>query len=191
MTMAEGSELTCLDYSFYNLTEVADLEAEEPRQEGKKQTIKRTDDGKFHCRNLKLNNNAITELGTLKPTIELLLVDPYLLTWLDLSFNLLTKIDAVICDLRELKILYLHGNNITQINEVDKLAGLENLQKLSLHGNPVEKVKNYKCYVLCLIQTLKNFDMSSITKNDRKNMNIMSNLQCVTRGMKKKRGAED
>jgi len=183
---SDGSDATsCLDFSFCNLTECADLEGEEPREEGKK-TIKRTEDGKFICRNLKLNNNSITELSSLKPSLELLLADPYMLTWLDLSFNAMTKIDPVILDLHELKIFYLHGNSISEIKEVDKLAGLPLLQKLTLHGNPVEKVKNYKCYVLCRIPTLKNFDMSSITKNDRRNMGIMSNLQCVTRGMKKK-----
>ena len=35
-------------------------------------------------------------------------------------------------------MLYLHGNNIGRLVEVDKLSGLANLRLLTLHGNPIE-----------------------------------------------------
>jgi hypothetical protein len=35
------------------------------------------------------------------------------------------------------QVLYMHGNNISRLSEVRKLAALPALQKLTLHGNPV------------------------------------------------------
>ena len=40
-----------------------------------------------------------------------------------------------------MEILYLHGNSISNIKEVDKLANLSGLRKLTLHGNEIEKEK--------------------------------------------------
>ena len=40
-----------------------------------------------------------------------------------------------------LEILYLHGNSITNLREVDKLSALTKLRKLSLHGNEIDKEK--------------------------------------------------
>ena len=47
----------------------------------------------------------------------------------------------VLCQFQNLQILYLHGNTITNLNEVDKLIELPNLKKLTLHGNPIENDK--------------------------------------------------
>ena len=47
----------------------------------------------------------------------------------------------ILLDFTNLEILYLHGNSIADIKEVDKLAGLRNLRKLTLHGNGIEKEK--------------------------------------------------
>jgi len=43
--------------------------------------------------------------------------------------------DKVFCEFSSLQILYLHGNSIKEITEVDKLADLNLLRKLTLHGN--------------------------------------------------------
>jgi len=47
----------------------------------------------------------------------------------------------VFCDFPSLQILYLHGNLIKDIKEVDKLAKLESLRKLALHGNLMDETK--------------------------------------------------
>lgn len=64
-------------------------------------------------------------------------------------------------------VLYLHGNNIEKLAEVDKLAKLDKLKSLTLHGNPVEGVKGYREYVLSALPQLKTFDFSGVTKSDR------------------------
>jgi len=47
----------------------------------------------------------------------------------------------VLCDFPNLQILYLHGNLIADINEVDKLRTVKSVKKLALHGNPIENIK--------------------------------------------------
>jgi len=172
----------CLDFSFYNITEVHDIEGDEPRIEESKgksvKSAKKTAEGKYVAEKLKLDNNELHDLGGFMTVMEALLHNPIGLTWLDLSFNSIPKIDPVICELHNLKLLYFHGNTVADIKEVDKLAGLPALQKLSLHGNPIEnRTQNYKCYVLNKIPQLKNFDMATVTKSDRRNMGIVAKLQ--------------
>jgi len=45
------------------------------------------------------------------------------------------------CEFPCLQILYLHGNSIKDIKEVDKLAALASLRKLALHGNLMDSTK--------------------------------------------------
>ena len=43
-----------------------------------------------------------------------------------------------------LSVLYLHGNSIQRLGEVNKLAALPRLRSLTLHGNPIEEEKGYR-----------------------------------------------
>ena len=73
-----------------------------------------------------------------------------------------------------LKILYLHGNNIEKISEIDKLVSLQNLRILTLHGNPIEDSSpNYRPYVLSRLPNLKSFDFSGVTKSDLANSRVL------------------
>jgi len=49
--------------------------------------------------------------------------------------------EKVFCEFPSLQILYLHGNAIKDIKEVDKLAKLKSLRKLALHGNSLHTTK--------------------------------------------------
>nr|XP_020029600.1 leucine-rich repeat-containing protein 51 isoform X3 [Castor canadensis] len=115
---------------------------------------------------------------------DLLLEHPQNLAWIDLSFNDLTSIDPVLTTFFNLSVLYLHGNSIQRLGEVNKLAVLPRLRSLTLHGNPIEEEKGYspslpyRQYVLCTLPRITTFDFSGITKADRttaevwKRMNI-------------------
>ena len=70
-------------------------------------------------------------------------------------------------ELPNLTMLYLHGNNIGRITEVDKLSDLPKLKSLSLHGNPIEVSSGYRYYVLSRLPQLQTFDFSGVTKADR------------------------
>lgn len=53
-------------------------------------------------------------------------------------------LDQILCELTELRVLYLHGNAIWNVSEVDKLRGLQCLHTITLHGNAIETEKGYR-----------------------------------------------
>ncbi|KAM5223557.1 leucine-rich repeat-containing protein 51 isoform 3-T3 [Hipposideros larvatus] len=137
-----------------------DLISEEPRTGLR--PLRHSKSGKSLTQSLWLNNNVLNELRDFNHVISQLLEYPENLAWIDLSFNDLTSIDPVLTTLFNLSVLYLHGNSIHRLGEVNKLAILPRLRSLTLHGNPIEEEKGY----------------SGITKADRttaevwKRMNI-------------------
>lgn len=61
------------------------------------------------------------------------------LLWIDLSYNYLEKIEEeIVTGFPQLKTLYLHGNYISNLDEVKKLGGLRQLHTLTLYGNSIE-----------------------------------------------------
>lgn len=84
------------------------------------------------------------------------------------------------------QVLYLHGNHITNLQEVIKLAaGLPNLVKLTLHGTPVSEHGHYKHWVCAHLPQLRNLDFSSITRLQRDDVSKWSKYSlckslCIT-----------
>lgn len=66
-----------------------------------------------------------------------------------------------------LEVLYLHGNDISDINEVTKLTQLPKLKMLTLHGSPLVQSKNYRFHILSILPILKSLDFSAVTAQDR------------------------
>nr|XP_035121454.2 leucine-rich repeat-containing protein 51 isoform X2 [Callithrix jacchus] len=130
-----------LDYSFRSIHIIQDLVNEEPRTGLR--TLKRSKSGKSLTQSLWLNNNVLNDLRDLNQVASKLLEHPENLAWIDLSFNDLTSIDPVLTTFFNLSILYLHGNSIQHLGEVNKLAILPRLRSLTLHGNPMEEEKGY------------------------------------------------
>lgn len=96
-------------------------------------------------------------------------LDDYIhLCWLDLSFNEIEEIADEIARFPNLKIFYLHGNNISDIIDVTKLKGLRNLRSFTLHGNPVENVPEYRSYMVHTLPQLTAFDFSPVLAAERK-----------------------
>ena len=102
---------------------------------------------KFLGTGIKLSNNNLDSKGCwkdFKVAIEGTMENPRDLTWLDLSFNSIGDIDKVLLDYEKLQVLYLHANAIKDVAEINKLQRLPNLRTLTLHGNPIENIKNYR-----------------------------------------------
>lgn len=91
-----------------------------------------------------------------------------MLSWLDLSFNEILDIGEEFGEFSNLKILYLHGNKISNINNVLKLRKLTKLRTLTLHGNPIELLSNYRSYIVIILPKLMNLDFSPIITLERK-----------------------
>lgn len=106
-------------------------------------------------------------------------------------FLLFENYPQEICSYPSIKFLYLHGNGIYQVQEVDKLTSLTNLQDLTLHGNPIVEEGGYRQYVLSKLPGLKNLDFSVVTKADRNDAITWGKMYGKRRRGKKKKSQED
>ena len=74
---------------------------------------------------------------------------PEKLLWIDLSHNHLTVIDEDLVNyFPQVKTLYLHANYIQDFTIIQKFSKLTRLQTLTLYGNPIEYITNYRLIVL-------------------------------------------
>uniref|UniRef100_A0A8C5VUP2 Leucine-rich repeat-containing protein 51 n=1 Tax=Microcebus murinus TaxID=30608 RepID=A0A8C5VUP2_MICMU len=131
-----------LDYSFRSIHIIPDLVSEDPRPGLR--PLRHSKSGKSLTQSLWLNNNVLNDLEHFNEVVSQLLAYPQNLAWIDLSFNDLTSIDPVLTTFCNLSVIYLHGNSIHRLSEVNKLAVLPRLRSLTLHGNPMEEEKGYR-----------------------------------------------
>ncbi|XP_012232763.1 leucine-rich repeat-containing protein 51-like [Linepithema humile] len=115
-----------------------------------------------------LSNNLLRSMEGFQNLVNKFLENPIYLSWLDLSFNEISKIGEDIEKFTNLKILYLHGNKISNIMDVLRLKKLENLRSLTLHGNPIENVPCYRGYIVHLLPQLHVLDFSPVIAAERK-----------------------
>ena len=140
---------------------------EETKTETKKKiVVKKTTTALF------LQNNEIrTVVGLPQVLTEVMICDPYAnLLWLDLSYNYLEAIEDDLLQLQNLQTLYMHGNYISNLEETKKLSGFNNLQSLTLYGNPIETIKSYRLWVLGVMYTrnenLRRLDQVIVTNRE-------------------------
>jgi len=112
---------------------------------------------------LRINNNRLENINGFTRVVRLLLVDPFKLSWLDLSFNKLVSISEELPQFKQLKSLYLHGNNIADISEVEKLSVLTSLITLTLHGNGLHGLDDYQSFVITTLPSIKSLDFVCVT----------------------------
>lgn len=180
-----------IDYSFKELKELNDILFEEPVSGRPKhpplnqeeETVfdyldrimgedRPMSDGRLNSNSLRICNNMLGKLTGLDRVTYHMLDVPSELTWLDASCNKLTSVDDVLLKFPKLQVLYLHGNMINSMHDVLKLAKLEHLTKLTLHGNPIAETKNYKNWVLARLPHLKSLDFSTITRLERDKVDV-------------------
>ncbi|XP_011404021.1 PREDICTED: leucine-rich repeat-containing protein 51-like [Amphimedon queenslandica] len=164
-----------LDYSFKAVSVFSDILKEKSRSRDSKAVYDLADDDEaspleaVKATALRVNNNMLASWEGFIETLDQMIIEPHQhLQWLDLSFNDLKTIDEALLQLPNLTMIYLHGNNIKRLKEVDKLVALTRLKSLSLHGNPIESVSGYRQYIVTHIPQLQTVDFSGVTKADRK-----------------------
>lgn len=160
-----------------------------PRGKGKKAPPPEEEGAKSSGKCLKMNNNSITNLECLVDFAKTKFTNWESIAWIDLSQNELTSIGPELTEFVNLQILYLHGNQISDPNQIDQLQPLKNLRKLTLHGNPMENVKGYRYLVLAKLPQLQSLDFSCITKADKKTSNTWEKMNSW--GQKKKKKVDD
>jgi Leucine-rich repeat (LRR) protein len=191
---AEGPPL---DYSFKELRSCTELAQEQPRnarKTEKKERPQKENDAKgkhagptagivddraktekkmvvtLQTNSIRLNNNFLTTLKEFPQALSDVLSQPMKLVFLDLSWNQLEKIEPVLLQYEQLKALYLHGNRIAKLPQVDKLKGLPQIRSLTLNGNPIECNSCYRLYVVGMLQhstDLRSLDHSTVTDDER------------------------
>ncbi|KAF7668919.1 hypothetical protein LDENG_00276170, partial [Lucifuga dentata] len=141
--------------------------------------LKKNSENNYLSQCLRLSNNNLSDLTGLQFTINHFLAEPSQLAWLDLSFNKIAHIDPVLCELVELRVLYLHGNMIGNLLEVNRLGMLPYLHTITLHGNDIENKKGYRYHIISVLPHLKTVDFSLVTREERALVNVW--LQCNNR----------
>lgn len=129
---------------------------------------KKNQENRYLTSSLWLGHNSITSTAKLQKFVNNTLASSENLSWLDLSFNAIFDIGDEIAEFPNLKILYLHGNNISNMNSILKLRKLLKLRTLTLHGNPIESLPNYRSYVITILPKILNLDFSPVISAERK-----------------------
>ncbi|KAJ8921132.1 hypothetical protein NQ315_013602 [Exocentrus adspersus] len=122
---------------------------------------------KFLTRSLWLNNNKLTNTKHVDQMADSVLEYPDELGWIDFSFNYITEIDECILRFNKLKILYFHGNCISDLDEVFKLRNLPELRSVTFHGNPIANHPRYRSYVVSVLPQIANLDFTPVVRNER------------------------
>lgn len=153
-----------IDYSFHDISNVQDLLTFDNKQVPRASSIR-------------LSNNHLTNLKGFAETFKRLLEPSEQVLWIDLSFNKLKSLDELVTSYPNLRVLYLHGNQIEHLSQLKCLSNLKELRNLTLHGNPVVDEPNYRFFLLSSLPKLKHLDFSAITKQDRISIRILLKRQ--------------
>lgn len=130
---------------------------------------------KKYTNSLNVSNNKLTTIAGIRAFLTSVLpeltfsssinkVD--LLQWIDISRNKLKEIHPEIASLRFLKILYVHGNNIQEIEKVLPLKDCKSLTSLTLYGNPIDHIKGYRHFIIEMCPILEKFDSAVISEKE-------------------------
>ncbi|CAG9815076.1 unnamed protein product [Phaedon cochleariae] len=122
---------------------------------------------KFLTKSIWMNNNKLKNFKHMDELVRVVLEYPDQLGWIDFSFNEITEIDECILGFSQLKILYFHGNCISNLDEVAKLRPLKQLKSITFHGNPIANHPRYRSYVVSILPQLANLDFTPVVRNEK------------------------
>mmetsp|Transcript_41216 Transcript_41216/g.30299 ORF Transcript_41216/g.30299 Transcript_41216/m.30299 type:complete len:192 (-) Transcript_41216:29-604(-) len=133
------------------------------KQERKKQVV-------VYCTSLFLNNNELRSIKGLSEVLQSVMWYPERLEWLDLSYCLLDKVEMELVNFPMLKTLYLHGNYIQNMDEIQLLKEFPYLKTLTLFGNSIAQIPGYRLFVLGVMYTkyesLRKLDSVLVTRKE-------------------------
>lgn len=125
---------------------------------------------------IRLGNNMIKLLKLITSPSLTNIIDITKLVWLDLSFNQINKIPEKFSEeLPNVTTIYMQANQVSRLSEIKKFSGFKALKSLTLFGNPIEEHKHYRNMVLHSCGKLAQFDMSPVTRTERKRCEIWAN----------------
>ena len=154
-----------------------DINAGSTKKEEAKQSQEKKRKIKFkkYCNAFNVSNNKLTTIEGIHTVLDALLPElsfpsklnkVQLIQWIDISRNKLTDIHRDICELPYLKILYVHGNNIQEIEKVTALGNCKSLTALTLYGNPIDHIKGYRNFIIEMCPLLEKLDGAVISEKE-------------------------
>jgi U2 small nuclear ribonucleoprotein A' len=85
-----------------------------------------------------------------------------------LSNNRISKVDSTFAEMApKLESIILTNNKITNFSEIDNLATCKSLLRLSLVGNLVTNLPNYRMYVVFKIPSLRVLDFQKVGQKEK------------------------
>ncbi|XP_026676606.1 leucine-rich repeat-containing protein 51-like [Diaphorina citri] len=168
-----------VDLSYRNITDLKSAAQIKPRK-CYNAARQNKESSKYEAKTIKLSNNLLTGLTGVEVFIQEILASPSNLTWLDLSFNQLQRLNGTLSPSASLTILYLHGNKLQSLSDIlNTLLPLQKLTHLTLSGNPLEAINpQYKSKVITTLQTVTHLDFALVTKWERQV--ALDRKRCVT-----------
>lgn len=118
-----------------------------------------------------LSYNKIGSVAALPEVLPSVMLDGFKLQWVDLSHNYLVDLDLDFSLLPDLSSLYLHCNYIKDLNQFVNLSR-NALRSLTVHGNPIETIPNFRLYLISILLQLKKLDTVLISKKERDDSNV-------------------
>ncbi|XP_030747657.1 leucine-rich repeat-containing protein 51-like isoform X2 [Sitophilus oryzae] len=155
------------DYSFRKMTTIKAFGLESARYTRVGGVPDRGPEKKFLTKSLWLNNNKLKTTKNVDELVNAVIEYPSYLGWIDFSFNYITEIDEGLLKFPNLKILYFHGNCISDLNEVFKLRPLEQLRSVTFHGNPIANNPKYRSYIVSALPQISNLDFTPVVKTEK------------------------
>ncbi|XP_058807068.1 leucine-rich repeat-containing protein 51-like [Phymastichus coffea] len=157
-----------LDLSFKNARTINDLlnRAVQSTRVGKLPDLSVNE--RYLTSSLWLSNNVFSSCAGLDNLAKHFLEDPTELRWLDLAYNRIGDLDDELLKFKNLTILYLHGNLLSDMKSIVKLRSLTNLRNLTLHGNPIEQMPAYRRYIVAILPWITNLDFSPVIDTEKK-----------------------
>jgi Leucine-rich repeat (LRR) protein len=58
------------------------------------------------------------------------------------------------------------------MNELKKLIGITKLKTLTIHGNPLDQLPNFRIYIIGILPNLKRLDTVLVTYKERDNAQV-------------------
>lgn len=145
------------------------------KNEGKKSGKNTKIRFKKYCNSFNVSNNKLTTISGIYDVLMDLLPElsfksklnkVELIQWVDISRNKLTEISGDIKRLPFLKILYVHGNNIQEIDKVLPLGECPSLTSLTLYGNPMDHIRGYRNFIIELCPLLEKLDSAVVSEKE-------------------------
>ncbi|KRW99018.1 hypothetical protein PPERSA_11619 [Pseudocohnilembus persalinus] len=129
------------------------------------------------CASLILSYNKIRSISNFKLSADYVMMGDWRknLQWIDLSHNYIESLDYNFADLPNLKSLYLHCNYLSNLEELIQLQELP-IRSLTIHGNPIETINQFRLYIIGILPYLKRLDSVLVSKKERDNCNVWFNV---------------